>query len=127
MEAAAAYERALELHRLTGEVPIAEVRILRSLAWLGLREEVTAVTVTGARKRMEEAAQVLETALAADPGSPGLRSNSPRPGTSWHRYSTDTSTRTGSPTRTTRTTTPGKSRTPGTSSSPMPGRSGRPR
>ncbi|MFE5523547.1 tetratricopeptide repeat protein [Streptomyces virginiae] len=82
VEAAAAYERALELHRLTGEVPIAEVRILRSLAWLGLREEVTAVTVTGARKRMEEAAQVLETALAADPGSPGLRSELAQ---TWHQ------------------------------------------
>ncbi|MCX5305023.1 tetratricopeptide repeat protein [Streptomyces sp. NBC_00160] len=82
VEAAAAYERALELHRLTGEVPVAEVRILRSLAWLGLREEVTATAVTGARKRMEEAAEVLEAALAADPGAPELRSELAQ---TWHQ------------------------------------------
>ncbi|MGW3328117.1 tetratricopeptide repeat protein [Streptomyces virginiae] len=82
VEAAAAYERALELHRLTGEVPVSEVRILRSLAWLELREEVTTTRVAGARKRMEEAAQVLETALAADPGSPGLRSELAQ---TWHQ------------------------------------------
>ncbi|WP_328962593.1 tetratricopeptide repeat protein [Streptomyces virginiae] len=82
VEAAAAYERALELHRVTGEVPVAEVRILRSLAWLELREEVTAGTVAGARKRMEEAARVLETALTADPGSPGLRSELAQ---TWHQ------------------------------------------
>ncbi|MFD9478298.1 MULTISPECIES: tetratricopeptide repeat protein [Streptomyces] len=82
VEAAAAYERALELHRLTGEVPVAEVRILRSLAWLGLREEVTATAVSGARKRMEEAAEVLEAALAADPAAPELRSELAQ---TWHQ------------------------------------------
>ncbi|MFG2235197.1 tetratricopeptide repeat protein [Streptomyces sp. NPDC048723] len=82
VEAAAAYERALELHRLTGEVPVAEVRILRSLAWLGLREEVTATTVSAARKRMEEAAEVLEAALAADPAAPELRSELAQ---TWHQ------------------------------------------
>ncbi len=82
VEAAAAYERALELHRLTGEVPVAEVRILRSLAWLGLREEVTATAVSAARKRMEEAAEVLEAALAADPAAPELRSELAQ---TWHQ------------------------------------------
>ncbi|MFJ7593043.1 tetratricopeptide repeat protein [Streptomyces sp. NPDC097617] len=82
VEAVAAYERALELHRLTGEAPLAEVRVLRSLAWLGLREEVTAATVAQARKRMEEAAAVLEAALAADPGVPELRSELAQ---TWHQ------------------------------------------
>ncbi|MFI8390213.1 tetratricopeptide repeat protein [Streptomyces sp. NPDC085540] len=82
VEAAAAYERALELHRLTGGVPVAEVRILRSLAWLGLREEVTATTVSKARERMEEAAEVLEAALAADPGALVLRSELAQ---TWHQ------------------------------------------
>ncbi|MFB6558401.1 tetratricopeptide repeat protein [Streptomyces sp. NPDC056400] len=82
VEAVAAYERALELHRLTGEVPVAEVRILRSLAWLGLREEVTVTAVSEARKRMEEAAEVLEAALAADPGAPVLRSELAQ---TWHQ------------------------------------------
>ncbi|MFF4424837.1 tetratricopeptide repeat protein [Streptomyces sp. NPDC001549] len=82
VEAAAAYERALELHRLTGEVPVAEVRILRSLAWLGLREEVTATAVSAARKRMEEAAEVLEAALAAEPAAPELRSELAQ---TWHQ------------------------------------------
>ncbi|WP_328789687.1 MULTISPECIES: tetratricopeptide repeat protein [unclassified Streptomyces] len=82
VEAVAAYERALELHRLTGEVPVAEVRILRSLAWLGLREEVTVTTVSQARKRIEEAAEVLEAALAADPGAAVLRSELAQ---TWHQ------------------------------------------
>ncbi|MEU6310326.1 tetratricopeptide repeat protein [Streptomyces sp. NPDC047014] len=81
-EAVAAYERALELHRRSGEAPVAEVRILRSLAWLGLREEVDAVTVAGARVRMDEAAAVLETALAADPGAVELRSELAQ---TWHQ------------------------------------------
>ncbi|MFE6834342.1 tetratricopeptide repeat protein [Streptomyces sp. NPDC057705] len=81
-EAVAAYERALELHRLTGEAPIAEVRVLRSLAWLGLREEVTATAVEQARGRMAEAAEVLEAALAADPGAPELRSELAQ---TWHQ------------------------------------------
>ncbi|WP_406738173.1 tetratricopeptide repeat protein [Streptomyces sp. NBC_00853] len=81
-EAVAAYERALELHRLTGEVPVAEVRILRSLAWLGLREEVTVRTVSQARKQMEEAVEVLEAALAADPGAAVLRSELAQ---TWHQ------------------------------------------
>ncbi|WP_404958848.1 tetratricopeptide repeat protein [Streptomyces sp. 147326] len=81
-EAAAAYERALELHRLTGQAPVAEVRVLRSLAWLGLREEVTATAVEQARGRMTEAAEVLEAALAADPGAPELRSELAQ---TWHQ------------------------------------------
>ncbi|MFD5410867.1 tetratricopeptide repeat protein [Streptomyces nojiriensis] len=82
VEAVAAYERVLELHRMTGAVPVAEVRILRSLAWLGLREEVNAATVSEARRQMEEAAEVLEAALAADPGAPGLRSELAQ---TWHQ------------------------------------------
>ncbi|MFJ6480713.1 MULTISPECIES: tetratricopeptide repeat protein [unclassified Streptomyces] len=82
VEAVAAYERALELHRLTGELPVAEVRILRSLAWLGLREEVTVAAVAEARKRMAEAVEVLEAALAADPGAPALQSELAQ---TWHQ------------------------------------------
>ncbi|MGW0389440.1 tetratricopeptide repeat protein [Streptomyces sp. NPDC003042] len=81
-EAVAAYERALELHRQTGEVVIAEVRILRSLAWLGLREEITRAAVAAARIRMDEAAAVLEAALAADPQDPELRSELAQ---TWHQ------------------------------------------
>ncbi|WP_326589185.1 tetratricopeptide repeat protein [Streptomyces sp. NBC_01294] len=81
-EAVAAYERALELHRLTGGSPVAEVRVLRSLAWLGLREEFTAAAVEGARGRMDEAADVLEAALAADPDVPVLRSELAQ---TWHQ------------------------------------------
>lgn len=66
-EAVAAYERALQLHRQAGGAPVAEVRILRSLAWLGLRSDVTETTVTAARTRMEEAADLLASALAVDP------------------------------------------------------------
>ncbi|MEU3773094.1 tetratricopeptide repeat protein [Streptomyces sp. NPDC032472] len=72
-EAAAAFERALELYRATGGAPVAEVRILRSLAWLGLRGEITDVQVAQARSRMAEAAAVLDAALAADPQAPALR------------------------------------------------------
>ncbi|WP_329382238.1 tetratricopeptide repeat protein [Streptomyces sp. NBC_01351] len=82
MEAIAAYERSLELHRLTGDTPVAEVRILRSLAWLGLREKVTAEAVAGARGRMAEAGALLEAASAADPGSPELRSELAQ---TWHQ------------------------------------------
>ncbi|MFD4241343.1 tetratricopeptide repeat protein [Streptomyces sp. NPDC058525] len=81
-EAVAAYERALELHRLTGEAPVAEVRILRSLAWLGLRESVTDAAVSRARALMEEAAGVLEAALAAEPGAAHLRSELAQ---TWHQ------------------------------------------
>ncbi|OKK18216.1 hypothetical protein AMK16_17865 [Streptomyces sp. CB00455] len=82
VEAVAAYERALELHRLTGQAPVAEVRVLRSLAWLGLREEVTDAAVARARALMGEAAGVLESALAAEPGSPGLRAELAQ---TWHQ------------------------------------------
>ncbi|MEV6682682.1 hypothetical protein AB0N09_38335 [Streptomyces erythrochromogenes] len=81
-EAVAAYERALELHRRTGTDPVAEVRVLRSLAWLGMREELTATTVDLARGRMGEAAAVLEAALTADPGAPALRSELAQ---TWHQ------------------------------------------
>ncbi|MGW6618630.1 tetratricopeptide repeat protein [Streptomyces erythrochromogenes] len=81
-EAVAAYERALELHRRTGTDPVAEVRVLRSLAWLGLREEITATTVDRARGRMGEAEAVLEAALATDPEAPALRSELAQ---TWHQ------------------------------------------
>ncbi|MFF4008744.1 tetratricopeptide repeat protein [Streptomyces sp. NPDC001717] len=81
-EAVAAYERSLALHRLAGGAPVAEVRILRSLAWLGLREEITGETVERARTRMAEAAAVLEAALAAEPGDPELRSELAQ---TWHQ------------------------------------------
>ncbi|MGI5444477.1 tetratricopeptide repeat protein [Streptomyces sp. CA-243310] len=71
-EAVAAYERALELYRRAGGAPVAEARILRSLAWLALREEITADTVAASRALMDEAAGVLEAALAADPQDPEL-------------------------------------------------------
>ncbi|MDD9377454.1 hypothetical protein M8Z33_12460 [Streptomyces sp. ZAF1911] len=66
-EAVAAYERALELRRRSKDAPVAEVRILRSLAWLGLRDVVTDAAVAGARARMDEAAEVLTAALADAP------------------------------------------------------------
>lgn len=66
-EAVAAYERALELRRRSKDAPVAEVRILRSLAWLGLRDVVTDAAVAGARARMGEAAEVLAAALAEAP------------------------------------------------------------
>ncbi|WP_371677599.1 tetratricopeptide repeat protein [Streptomyces sp. NBC_01276] len=81
-EAVAAYERALELRRLTGEAVVSEARILRSLAWLGLREAVTDVTTAAARTRMDEAAGVLEGALALDPEDPELRSELAQ---TWHQ------------------------------------------
>ncbi|MGP3687304.1 tetratricopeptide repeat protein [Streptomyces sp. IBSNAI002] len=81
-EAVAAYERALELHRLTGEAPIAEARILRSLAWLGLRESVTDASVSRARALMAEAVGVLEAALTAEPGAAQLRSELAQ---TWHQ------------------------------------------
>ncbi|MFJ4775140.1 tetratricopeptide repeat protein [Streptomyces sp. NPDC088762] len=82
VEAVAAYERALELHRLTGEAPVAEVRILRSLAWLGLRAGADDTAVSRARALMDEAAGVLEDALAAEPGSVELRSELAQ---TWHQ------------------------------------------
>ncbi|MET9320018.1 tetratricopeptide repeat protein [Streptomyces sp. NPDC003038] len=82
VEAEAAYERALELHRLTGDAPVAEVRALRSLAWLALREEATDATVSAARGRMEEAVEVLEAALTPDPHADGLRSELAQ---TWHQ------------------------------------------
>ncbi|MBT2539491.1 tetratricopeptide repeat protein [Streptomyces sp. ISL-44] len=81
-EAVAAYERALELHRLTGEAPVAEVRVLRSLAWLGLREAVTDAAVSRARTLMDEAVGVLEAALTAEPGAAHLRSELAQ---TWHQ------------------------------------------
>lgn len=82
VEAVAAYERALELHRLTGGAPVAEVRILRSLAWLGLREGVDAAATARARGLMDEAAGVLEAALAAEPDSAELRAELAQ---TWHQ------------------------------------------
>ncbi|MFE5536729.1 tetratricopeptide repeat protein [Streptomyces sp. NPDC056492] len=71
-EATAAYERSLELFRVTGDAPIAEVRILRSLAWLAPRGGAGAAAWARARELMEQACGVLEAALtehAADAGS----------------------------------------------------------
>ncbi|MEU6893226.1 tetratricopeptide repeat protein [Streptomyces sp. NPDC046557] len=82
VEAVAAYERALRLHREAGGAPVAEVRILRSLAWLGLRSDVTEAVVTAARTRMDEAADVLASALAHDPRSRELRSELAQ---TWHQ------------------------------------------
>ncbi|MFD3937859.1 tetratricopeptide repeat protein [Streptomyces sp. NPDC058611] len=82
VEATAAYERALDLYRLTGDAPVSEVRVLRSLAWLGLREEVTDSAVARARELMAEAAGVLETALAPDPDDRELRSELAQ---TWHQ------------------------------------------
>ncbi|MFE2852309.1 tetratricopeptide repeat protein [Streptomyces lavendulae] len=81
-EAVAAYERALELRRLTGDAVVSEARILRSLAWLGLRKGVTDATTAAARTRMDEAAGVLEAALAQDPEDPELRSELAQ---TWHQ------------------------------------------
>lgn len=81
-EAVAAYERALELHRLSGDAPVTEVRVLRSLAWLAIREEVTATGVARARALMAEAAGVLETARGDAPDSPELRSELAQ---TWHQ------------------------------------------
>ncbi|MFJ9076710.1 tetratricopeptide repeat protein [Streptomyces sp. NPDC102278] len=81
-EAIAAYERALELHRQAGGAPVAEARILRSLAWLALREETTVETLTAARTLMDEAAGVLEAARATDPQAPELRSELAQ---TWHQ------------------------------------------
>ncbi|MFF3013002.1 tetratricopeptide repeat protein [Streptomyces sp. NPDC057939] len=81
-EAVAAYLRSLELHRQAGGAVIAEVRILRSLAWLGLRERVDEASVAVARIRMDEAAGVLEEALATDPQAPELRSELAQ---TWHQ------------------------------------------
>ncbi|MCY0918338.1 tetratricopeptide repeat protein [Streptomyces sp. H27-G5] len=81
-EAVAAYERALELHRQAGGAPVAEARILRSLAWLALREEVTVDTTAAARSLMDEATGVLEAALAADPQDPELRAELAQ---TWHQ------------------------------------------
>ncbi|MCB5178041.1 tetratricopeptide repeat protein [Streptomyces antimicrobicus] len=72
-EAVAAYERALRLRRELGDAPVSVVRILRSLAWLELRDEVTNATVAAARGRMEEAAQVLRAAQEEFGDDPRLR------------------------------------------------------
>ncbi|MFJ3172426.1 tetratricopeptide repeat protein [Streptomyces roseus] len=63
-EATAAYERSLELFRVTGDAPVAEVRILRSLAWLAPRGGADAAAWARARELMEQASEVLEAALA---------------------------------------------------------------
>ncbi|MFD0267068.1 tetratricopeptide repeat protein [Streptomyces sp. NPDC127106] len=79
-EAVAAYERALELYRAHGGAPVAEVRILRSLAWLALREGTFGASVARARFLMDEAAGVLT--AAADPGDPRLRAELAQ---TWHQ------------------------------------------
>ncbi|MEV7831989.1 tetratricopeptide repeat protein [Streptomyces subrutilus] len=83
VEATAAYGRALELYRRTGDAPVSEVRVLRSLAWLGLREEVGDAGVARARTLMGEAVSVLEAAaLAPDADSAELRSELAQ---TWHQ------------------------------------------
>ncbi|MFD7625150.1 tetratricopeptide repeat protein [Streptomyces sp. NPDC059851] len=81
-EAVAAYERALELYRLDGGAPVAEVRILRSLAWLALREGAFGASVARARFLMDEAAGVLTAASASDPEDPQLRAELAQ---TWHQ------------------------------------------
>ncbi|MET9606453.1 tetratricopeptide repeat protein [Streptomyces sp. NPDC006512] len=81
-EAVAAYRRSLELHRQAGGAAVAEVRILRSLAWLGLRERIDEAAVDAARLRMDEAAGVLEAALSTDPQADELRSELAQ---TWHQ------------------------------------------
>ncbi|MFI1149545.1 tetratricopeptide repeat protein [Streptomyces sp. NPDC020817] len=63
-EALAAYERSLELYRMTGDAPVAEVRILRSLAWMAPRADANEAAWARARDLMGQAAGVLEAALA---------------------------------------------------------------
>ncbi|MEV0988347.1 tetratricopeptide repeat protein [Streptomyces sp. NPDC049949] len=63
-EALAAYERSLELYRVTGDAPVAEVRILRSLAWMAPRADANEAAWARARDLMGQAAGVLEAALA---------------------------------------------------------------
>ncbi|MFI5667941.1 tetratricopeptide repeat protein [Streptomyces sp. NPDC051704] len=63
-EALAAYERSLELYRVTGDAPVAEVRILRSLAWMAPRGDADEAAWARARDLMDQAAGVLEVALA---------------------------------------------------------------
>ncbi|MFE0427574.1 hypothetical protein ACFW15_35495, partial [Streptomyces sp. NPDC058953] len=53
--AEAAYGRALELWRRVGGSPVAEVRVLRSLAWLRLRNDAPAAEYGRARGFMDEA------------------------------------------------------------------------
>ncbi|MYT22942.1 tetratricopeptide repeat protein [Streptomyces sp. SID7760] len=77
-EATAAYERSLELFRVTGDAPIAEVRILRSLAWLAPRGGADAAAWARARELMEQASEVLEAALA-EYASEGELSEAPVP------------------------------------------------
>ncbi|MFE2476925.1 tetratricopeptide repeat protein [Streptomyces sp. NPDC059389] len=63
-EARAAYERSLELYRVTGDAPVAEVRILRSLAWMAPRGDANEAAWARARDLMDQAAAVLDVALA---------------------------------------------------------------
>ncbi|WP_329314010.1 tetratricopeptide repeat protein [Streptomyces sp. NBC_01278] len=71
-EAVAAYERSLELYRAAGGAPVAEVRILRSLAWMAPRGDADAAAWTRARDLMDQAAGLLEAALAGT--AEGVRS-----------------------------------------------------
>jgi hypothetical protein len=56
----AAYSRALELWRGAGDNPVAEVRVLRSLAWLAVAEDMSRESFDAARALMGEAFGVLE-------------------------------------------------------------------
>ncbi|KPH99133.1 hypothetical protein OV450_5382 [Actinobacteria bacterium OV450] len=70
-EAVAAYERSLELYREAGGAPVAEVRILRSLAWMAPRGDTGAGAWARARDLMDQAVGVLEAASAEHAQSPG--------------------------------------------------------
>ncbi|MFE0648626.1 tetratricopeptide repeat protein [Streptomyces sp. NPDC059534] len=59
-EAAAAYERALELWRKAGGNPAAEARLLRSLAWLAAEDETAEGGRARARALMEQAMSVVD-------------------------------------------------------------------
>lgn len=59
-EAEAAYRRSLELWQRIGGNPVAEVRVLRSLAWLAAEDEQPDGGLARARQLMEQAASVVE-------------------------------------------------------------------
>ncbi|MFD3654480.1 tetratricopeptide repeat protein [Streptomyces sp. NPDC058620] len=70
-EAEAAYGRSLELWRCVGGNPVAEVRVLRSLAWLAVGDQEDEESA----ERIARARDLMEQALAVVDGSeePGMR------------------------------------------------------
>ncbi|MFJ8228347.1 tetratricopeptide repeat protein [Streptomyces sp. NPDC094448] len=65
-EAKAAYMRALELWRRAGDCVVSEVRVLRSLAWLGLRYDSPPEEYERARRFMGEALALVQDSEAAE-------------------------------------------------------------